>query len=222
MYISAKTLGCIVQQCLCTTGWSEPRPRRPRLFQTSSSTLYISWTGRVNRHPQSITCYCSPGPCFCLNKSNVVSALYVCCRCKSSCMQRGRHQCRTQEAAIFIRTHSEPFPASIKAHWKATGIANWATFLWNMSHEARRLCKSQRLKDTIWWPMSRTASRSNSTSSASWFLQHMIHAGDLTNSPLSWKHVVRCHCPGPQRYLWCNLNEAIMPHKQTDLMRCVD
>ncbi len=206
---------------------SERTPWRPPLFQTSSSTSYISWTGRVNRLPQSITCYCSPGPRFCLNKSNVVSALYVllCFRCKwcwSSCVWHGRCQCQMQEAAIFIRAHSEHFPKSINAPLEGTGIANWATFLWNMSHESQWLYKSQWLKDTIWWLMSRTASRFYSILSESWFLRHMSHVGDLTNSPLSWKHVLRCHCPGPPCYLWCNLNEAIMPHKQFDLLWCVD
>lgn len=29
-----------------------------------------------------------------------------------------------------------------------------------------------------------------------WFLQHVIHLGDRTIAPRSWKHVLKCHGPG--------------------------
>lgn len=115
--------------CTATPLHDKQRPRRPPLFQTSSSTSYISWTERVNRHPQSITCYCSPAPRFCLNKSNVVSALYVCCALGASgagaaAYNTGDVNVRCKEAAIFICGHSERFPKSIKAPLEGTGIAN--------------------------------------------------------------------------------------------------
>lgn len=120
-----------------------------------------------------------------------------------------------QEAAIFVCAHSECSPKSIKAAIEGTGIASWASFLWNMRHGSQWLHKSWWLKDTIWWTMSRTAQRFKSI----FVCEHMIHLGRHTNSPLSWKHVLRCHCPGPRCYLWCNLNEAIVLHKQFDLLR---
>lgn len=114
---------------LCRTERREWRPWRRPVFQTSSSTLYISWTGPVNRHPQSITCYYPSGPHFCLNKSSVVYALHVCCALGASgagaaAYNTGHVKChKMQEAAIFIRALSENFPKSIRAHWKGTGIA---------------------------------------------------------------------------------------------------
>lgn len=118
---------------------------------------------------------------------------------------------RRKNAAIFICAHSERFPKSIKAPLEGTGTANFSSETWvmDLSH------KSQWLKDTIWWLMSRIASRFHS------FLQHMIHLGDLTKSPLSWKHVLRCHWP-PCYLFRCNLNESIVPHKQfRSLVVCV-
>lgn len=109
------------------------------------------------------------------------------------------------------------FSKGIKATIEGTGNANWAILLWNMSHGSQQLCKLQWLKDTIWWLMSTIAWRFNSILTVNCLLQHMIHLGHLTNSPLSWKYVLRCHCPGPP-YLWCYLNEAIVPHKQFNLL----
>lgn len=123
----------------CAAEQHEWRPRRRPVFQTSSSTLYISWTGRVNRHPQSITCYYPSGPHLCLDKSSVGCALCLLCfRCKwcrSSCVQHGRCQdaqsCRfssklSREYESFMYGRCDPSPShfALKHESWISGFSN--------------------------------------------------------------------------------------------------
>lgn len=111
---------------LCTTERREWRPWRRPVFQTSSSTLYISWTGRVNRHPQSITCYYPSGPHFCLNKSSVVYALHVCCALGASgagaaAYNTGDVKCQDARSCHFhpctFWKFSKEYKSSLEGHW---------------------------------------------------------------------------------------------------------
>lgn len=162
MYKAAETLGCIVQHRLCAT---EQSRWRPPLFQTGSSALYMSWTGRVHRSPQSITCYCSPAPHFCLNKSNVVPL---------STFAVFQVQVVPEQLHVTQRCVRMPFPS---VHWRISkeyrssfrGHSNCS-----LSHFPPSFPSSDSTTPSDgWW-----AEQQHNWILISWFLQYLIHLGD--------------------------------------------
>lgn len=122
---------------------------------------------------------------------------------------------KTREAVLFVLcAHSESFPKSIKAHWKGTGIANGATFLWNMSHE------SLALQTPVTQGRHLMADEQNGSMSSLSLVWEMVS----TIYDLSWrsyKLFLEAHPVWRFRVNFdVNLHEAIMPYKQLGLLWC--
>lgn len=96
------------------------------------------------------------------------------------------------------------FSNGMKATVEATGITNWAVLLWNMSHESQQLYKLQWLKDPIWWLMKKIAWSFNIDRELTHYLW-LITSFKLTCDA--------CHCPRCT-FLWCHLDEVIVPHQK--------